>query len=67
MSDNALQRNAALWLISAAVLCGIFVLGLTWCAPAVMKEQEYQTKRLGEALFQEAKYRANKGIINEGF
>lgn len=66
MGDNILRWNA-LRLIFVAALCGIFVSGLTWCAPAVMKEQEYQAKRLGEAMFQEAKYRANRGNNREGF
>jgi hypothetical protein len=49
--------QASLYLVVLIVLVGSM---LNYCAPAVISEQEYQERKIAEALKAEAKYRGSR-------
>jgi hypothetical protein len=64
------RRNAMMWpymekVVVAIVITFVCAAGLSWCAPAMVSEKEYQDRRLREALNGEAKFRAHQ-FLKEG-
>lgn len=64
------RRNALMWpymekVVAVLVIIFVCAAGLTYCAPAMVTEKEYQDRRLREASNGEAKYRAHQ-FLKEG-
>lgn len=68
--EEKARRNALMWPYMEKVVAGLIImflcaLALTWCAPSMVTEKEYQDRRLREAFSGEAKYRAHQ-FLKEG-
>ena len=64
------RRNSLMWPYLEKVVAGLVIIfvcaaSLTYCAPAMVTEKEYQDRRLRRDLNVEAKYRAYQ-FLQEG-
>lgn len=65
--DEKEHRNGLAWPYLEKIILLLLVIllcasGLTVCAPAVVKEDDHQKQRLGQALYNEAHYRAHEQL-----